>query len=64
MTPCHSHQPICSESSPRLCSAPPLKMRQLVNWITGARAAPCPPRILSPAEPEAPGSGLAHVTLS
>lgn len=30
-----------------LSSAPPRRMRQLVNWSTGARAAPCPPRMVS-----------------
>lgn len=56
-----------------LSNAPPRRMRQLVNWSTGARAAPCPPRILSPAERKAPDPaptvpapqrGRAHVTLS
>lgn len=37
--------------SPDLSSVPPRRMRQLVNWSTGAHAAHCPLRIVSRAEP-------------
>lgn len=44
-------QPNHAPCSPDLSSAPPRRMRQLVNWSTGAHAAHCPLRIVSRAEP-------------
>lgn len=44
--------------TPHLSSLRPRRMRQLVNWSTGAHAAPFPLRILSPREPtQAGGAG-------